>query len=205
MSIHQVTVNFSVNPQVFFVGRRMTELTMLLKKCFTFVVIVQVLLVTTLTVVPSVAAESDDLMDFDFDSEVKSELNDTKPTKNQVGFDNAFEEFFDIMDPQAEEMGSHLQQKEKRIKLKMLTAWKNPNMQRKFAEVLPILKVMTSQQKIALAALVSAQVGSKQGRELNLDQVRLRKSCIYKKYRFTSHCRILERHDVCKKRKFKFL
>lgn len=120
--------------------------------------------------------DNEDLVDFEFVSDVKpSASNDSAPaaaaTENKERFDSAFDEFLDII-VEPSDLGSQIQQKEMRVKNKLAKAWNNPNMQRKFAEVLPILKVMTSQQKIALAALVSAQVGAKQGRELNLDQVR---------------------------------
>lgn len=141
---------------------------MLSKKCFAFVIILQVLLAVGQSSSSSTSLD-DDLMDFAFEKELKSESNDSTP----VSFgDEDFVEFLDIIDPSTAAAGSHIQQKEKRVKSKLVRAWKNPSMQRKFAEVLPILKVMTSEQKVALAALVSAQVGSKQGRELNLDQVR---------------------------------
>lgn len=131
------------------------------KKCvFVFVLVFQMFIVFA----------TDDLMDFDFVSEVKSASNDTKDVETYQ-FDGAFDDFMDIISEPVNQ-GSQIQQKETRVRGKLVRAWKNPNMQRKFAEVLPILKVMTGEQKIALAALVSAQVGAKQGRELNLDQVR---------------------------------
>lgn len=141
---------------------------MLSKKCFAFVIILQVLLAVGQSSSSSTSLD-DDLMDFAFEKELKSESNDSTPV---IFGDEDFGEFLDIIDPSTAGAGSHIQQKEKRVKSKLVRAWKNPSMQRKFAEVLPILKVMTSEQKVALAALVSAQVGSKQGRELNLDQVR---------------------------------
>lgn len=140
------------------------------KKCLFVLALVLQLFIAS-SVPTAEASDNDELMDFDFVSDVvKSASNDTKDSET-VQFDSAFDEFLDIIvDPS--EQGPNIQQKETRVKGKLVRAWKNPNMQRKFAEVLPILKVMTSEQKIALAALVSAQVGAKQGRELNLDQVR---------------------------------
>lgn len=139
------------------------------RKCL-FVLAVVLQLFIAISVPTAIALDNDDLMDFDFVSDVKSASNDTKDLET-VQFDSAFDEFLDIIvDPS--EQGPNIQQKETRVKGKLVRAWKNPNMQRKFAEVLPILKVMTSEQKVALAALVSAQVGAKQGRELNLEQVR---------------------------------
>lgn len=150
---------------------------MLSKKCFAFVIILQVLLAVGQSSSSSTSLD-DDLMDFAFEKELKSESNDSTPV---IFGDEDFGEFLDIIDPSTAGAGSHIQQKEKRVKSKLVRAWKNPSMQRKFAEVLPILKVMTSEQKVALAALVSAQVGSKQGRELNLDQVRRRKNHLISK------------------------
>lgn len=145
---------------------------MVVPRLITVTVITQLLLLTCVHL--SVSAETsstvDDLMDFDFENNVKSESKDSQPVKSE-SFDPAFEDFLDIIDAPNEDGSSHLEQKEKHVKNKLARAWSNPNMQRKFAEVLPILKVMTGEQKIALAALVSAQVGAKQGRELNLDQV----------------------------------
>ncbi|XP_055373553.1 neurotrophin 1 [Condylostylus longicornis] len=42
----------------------------------------------------------------------------------------------------------------------------------KFVEVIPILRVLSSQQKIALSSLISAQISAKPGTELKLSQVR---------------------------------
>lgn len=136
------------------------------KKCLVLAVAIQLFLSLSVT-----ASENDDLLDFDFESVVKSEPTISSAAKN-TQFDSAFDEFLDII-VEPTELGSQIQQKETFVKNKLARAWKNPNMQRQFAEVLPILKVMTSEQKIALAALVSAQVGSKQGRELNIDQVKI--------------------------------
>ena len=139
---------------------------MMLKECLVLVISVHIFLNVS---VVKASDDDDDLMDFDFDSVVNKPSNDSAATPK---FDSAFDDFLDIIAVEPPGQGSHIAQKETRVKGKLVRAWKNPSMQRKFAEVLPILKVMTSEQKIALAALVSAQVGSKQGRELNLDQVR---------------------------------
>lgn len=159
---------------------------MLSKKCFAVVIIVQVLLAVQQSS-SSTPDDDDDLMDFTFENALKSESIETAPIENAAALDDDFGEFLDIIDPAA--VGSHIQEKEKKVKSKLVRAWKNPNMQRKFAEVLPILKVMTSEQKVALAALVSAQVGSKQGRELNLDQVRRRED-----YSTGNQCQLISRY-----------
>lgn len=143
-------------------------------KCVALAILLQLFL--TVSECRADQSDRDDLMDFDFVKEVKSAPNDTEiGATEKYPFNSAFDDFIDII-VEPSEQGSHIQEKETKVKNKLARAWKNPNMQRKFAEVLPILKVMTSEQKIALAALVSAQVGAKQGRELNIDQVRRREN-----------------------------
>lgn len=142
-------------------------------RLYTIAVITQLLLLTCGSLsVRATDGPLDDLMDFDFEKKAKSPTSEAVQSEP---IDSTFGDFLDIIDTtEAADPAngmSHIQQKEKHVKLKLARAWNNPNMQRKFAEVLPILKVMTSEQKIALAALVSAQVGAKQGRELNLDEV----------------------------------
>lgn len=142
------------------------------KRCILTVLLIQILSVV-IPIKGSNSSSDDDLMDFAFENNVKSETIKNTTPATQDHFDDAFGDFLDIVDSDADDgLESAIQQKERRVKDKLMGAWDNPSMQRKFAEVLPILKVMTSQQKIAFAALVSAQVGAKQGRELNIDQVR---------------------------------
>lgn len=147
----------------------------MVSKCVSIAIGLQVLLCICLTTSSAVDNTNEDLLDFEFESGPKNATKVTvmAPEKSN-NMDSAFESFFDdiIMDEDDTKPGGHhIQEKEMRVRKKLVRAWKNPNMQRKFAEVLPILKVMTGEQKVAFAALVSAQVGAKQGRELNLDQV----------------------------------
>lgn len=67
---------------------------------------------------------------------------------------------------------SNFQRKQAAMRQIMLRAFANPDMQRKFGEVLPLLKVMSKPQKATLAALISAQVNSKEGKTLSLEQVK---------------------------------
>ncbi|XP_062553650.1 neurotrophin 1 [Armigeres subalbatus] len=67
---------------------------------------------------------------------------------------------------------SNFQRKQAAMRRIMLRAFANRDMQRKFGQVLPLLKVMTKPQKATLAALISAQVSSKEGKTLSLDQVK---------------------------------
>lgn len=61
--------------------------------------------------------------------------------------------------------------KEEKLKKVLLKAMSHHDMKRKFAEVLPLLRVMSKQQRATLASLITAQVNAKSGRELTLDQV----------------------------------
>lgn len=61
--------------------------------------------------------------------------------------------------------------KEEKLKKVLLKAMSHTDMKRKFAEVLPLLRVMSKQQRATLASLITAQVNAKSGRELTLDQV----------------------------------
>ncbi|XP_058833573.1 neurotrophin 1 [Topomyia yanbarensis] len=67
---------------------------------------------------------------------------------------------------------SNFQRKQAAMRQIMTRAFANREMQRKFAEVLPLLKVMTKQQKTTLAALISAQVNSREGYTMSLEQVK---------------------------------
>uniref|UniRef100_A0A182Q6H1 Peptidase S1 domain-containing protein n=1 Tax=Anopheles farauti TaxID=69004 RepID=A0A182Q6H1_9DIPT len=62
------------------------------------------------------------------------------------------------------------QRKAERMRRIMLTAFANREFQRKFGEVLPLLKVMSRTQKATLAALITAQVNSRDGHTLSLEQ-----------------------------------
>ncbi|XP_052859636.1 neurotrophin 1 [Anopheles cruzii] len=81
---------------------------------------------------------------------------------------------FELMDDVefVEQGGSDFQRKAERMKHIMLKAFANREFQRKFAEVLPLLKVMSRTQKSTLAALISAQVNSREGHTLSLEQVK---------------------------------
>lgn len=140
---------------------------MLSTKLITLTLIVQSVIVCCSSVV-----SAEELFDFEFENDVKRSAEAPTTTASSTQLDGAFEDFLDDMgSAESGEESLNLQEKERLVKAELVRAWKNPKMKRKFAEVLPILKVMSSQQKIALAALVSAQIGAKQGRELNLNQV----------------------------------
>ncbi|KFB49289.1 hypothetical protein ZHAS_00017403 [Anopheles sinensis] len=80
---------------------------------------------------------------------------------------------FEVMDDvEFVEQGTmDIQRKAERMKRIMLKAFANREFQRKFGEVLPLLKVMSKTQKSTLAALITAQVNSREGHTLSLEQV----------------------------------
>jgi hypothetical protein len=62
-------------------------------------------------------------------------------------------------------------EKEQRLKSIMLKVLANAELKRKFSEVIPMIRVMSSTQRSTLAHLITAQVNAKPGKELTLDQV----------------------------------
>uniref|UniRef100_A0A182LV88 Uncharacterized protein n=1 Tax=Anopheles culicifacies TaxID=139723 RepID=A0A182LV88_9DIPT len=79
---------------------------------------------------------------------------------------------FEVMDDVdfVEQGAMDFQRKAERMKRIMLKAFANREFQRKFGEVLPLLKVMSKTQKTTLAALITAQVNSREGHTLSLEQ-----------------------------------
>lgn len=75
--------------------------------------------------------------------------------------------------PYDEEEVLDFHQKELRLRKVLLRALAVGDLKRKFSEVMPMLRVMSKKQKTTLAALITAQVNAKDGRELTLDQVRI--------------------------------
>lgn len=136
------------------------------------------LFIINITAITSSSSSSEELLDFDFEtSETSNNFEDyyynddifaappnptstatfaplTPPATTTIQYTNAFRE------------------KEIKVKSTVLNAWTNRELKRKFSEILPILKVLSSSQKLALAALISAQVSATSGQELNLNQVR---------------------------------
>uniref|UniRef100_A0A182SRZ7 Neurotrophin 1 N-terminal domain-containing protein n=1 Tax=Anopheles maculatus TaxID=74869 RepID=A0A182SRZ7_9DIPT len=82
--------------------------------------------------------------------------------------DTSFEvmDYVDFVEPGTMDF----QRKAERMKRIMLKAFANREFQRKFGEVLPLLKVMSKTQKSTLAALITAQVNSREGHTLSLEQ-----------------------------------
>ncbi|XP_037932969.1 neurotrophin 1-like [Teleopsis dalmanni] len=125
-----------------------------------------------------VTASEDDVMDFDFSdlkeidwnynnenaSNEMTTTSDKKVQSNYITFDD-----FDDEDNQV----NLFDWREKILKMALSKALTNASLRQKFVEVMPILRVLSSPQRLALSALISAQINAKQGQELKLEQVRM--------------------------------
>lgn len=63
--------------------------------------------------------------------------------------------------------------REKVLRKTLTKSLTNKSLKQKFVEVMPILRVLSKQQRLALSALISAQLHEKKGHELKLEQVTL--------------------------------
>lgn len=61
--------------------------------------------------------------------------------------------------------------REKSLRKTLTKSLTNKSLKQKFVEVMPILRVLSKQQRLALSALISAQLNEKKGHELKLEQV----------------------------------
>ncbi|XP_061390431.1 neurotrophin 1-like [Musca vetustissima] len=129
-----------------------------------------------------VSASDEDLMDFDFGDLKEIDWNyennnsqellnkaTTATKENSITFD-------DDIDFLEEDDGDQMQRydwREKMLRTALSKALTNKVVRQKFIEVMPILRVLSKQQKLALSALITAQFSAKKGHELRLDQVRM--------------------------------
>uniref|UniRef100_A0A1A9W4R8 Uncharacterized protein n=1 Tax=Glossina brevipalpis TaxID=37001 RepID=A0A1A9W4R8_9MUSC len=123
----------------------------------------------------------EDLMDFDFSNlkeidwnyDTSSDINNDrnkKPAKideNLVRFNE--EDDLELNENQV----NPFDWREKVLRNALSKALTNKSLRQKFVEVMPILRVLSKQQRLALSALISAQINAKKGQELKLEQVRL--------------------------------
>ncbi|XP_059224692.1 neurotrophin 1 [Stomoxys calcitrans] len=130
-----------------------------------------------------VSASDEDLMDFDFsdlkeidwnyeneNSQENFKKSTAKPEENTI----TFEDDFDLLEEQDNKVHSiPFDWREKLLRTALSKALTNKVVRQKFIEVMPILRVLSRQQKLALSALITAQISAKQGHELKLDQVRM--------------------------------
>lgn len=111
-----------------------------------------------------VSAVDEDLFDFDFgDTEKSSDfLEDTVKVENEDNFVS-----FDVEPPKA----GTFDKRQKIVSKALTKALHDKTMRRRFTEIMPILRILSGQQKLALSALISTQVNAKAGHELKYDQV----------------------------------
>uniref|UniRef100_A0A6B2E9X5 Putative conserved secreted protein n=1 Tax=Phlebotomus kandelakii TaxID=1109342 RepID=A0A6B2E9X5_9DIPT len=129
-----------------------------------------IVIFSLLTLLKVNGEEVDDLVDFEFETQTPSDYEYIE----EVSADHRNTLMDDLGDVEtdSEPLAVTFHTKEQKVRAALMKAWANMKLRQKFAEILPILRMLSSQQRTALAALVSAQVNAKPGRELNLNQVK---------------------------------
>ncbi|XP_062133456.1 neurotrophin 1 isoform X1 [Drosophila sulfurigaster albostrigata] len=129
-------------------------------------------------------ASEDELLDFDFadakDMDTAAAIDDWQLEDEQQAQqtekkleDNMLDFSVDLDEPEPEKQLPPFDWREKVLRTALAKALTDRVLRQKFAEVMPILRVLSSQQRLALSALISAQMNAKQGHELRLEQVRM--------------------------------
>lgn len=112
-----------------------------------------------------------ELPDFEFDGEPIQDYD-------YSDYGKSIEKMDSMIDNIAEEDSNTFAEKEKRIRDALLRSTKDKQNIRTFTQILPILRSLSKPQRLALAAIISAQSSAKPGAELSLDQVRFSLSTI---------------------------
>ncbi|XP_037819156.1 neurotrophin 1 isoform X2 [Lucilia sericata] len=124
-----------------------------------------------------VSATDEDLMDFDFTDLKEIDWNYENDNSKELLPKGTTKEnliTFDDDDDLLEENQVHpFDWREKVLRTALSKALSNKAVRQKFVEVMPILRVLSKQQRLALSALITAQINAKKGNELKLDQVRM--------------------------------
>ncbi|KAM8710228.1 hypothetical protein ACLKA7_016942 [Drosophila subpalustris] len=129
-------------------------------------------------------ASEDELLDFDFadakDTDASSTFDDWQLEDEQQAQqsekkleDNMLDFSVDLDEAEPEKQLPPFDWRERVLRTALAKALTDRVLRQKFAEVMPILRVLSSQQRLALSALISAQMNANQGHELRLDQVRM--------------------------------
>ena len=123
-----------------------------------------------------VSASDEDLMDFDFTDLKEIDWNYENDNSKEHIPKSTTTEYnkitFDDDDDLLEENQVHpFDWREKVLRRALSKALTNKAVRQKFVEVMPILRVLTKQQRLAMSALITAQINAKKGNELKLDQV----------------------------------
>lgn len=124
-------------------------------------------------------ADDGDLADFEFD-------DISKPTITKSIDRRADLEVFDDDDFQEDQpsLQNAFVAKEQQIRVALQRATKDKKHTKSFTQILPIMRSLSKQQKIVLAALISAQSGAPPGKEISFKQVRL--YFLYRRYQMVS-------------------
>lgn len=130
-----------------------------------------------------VNASEEELLDFDFadaketdaaagndDWQLGEEQQAAQQAEKKLE-DNMLDFSVDLDEPEPEKQLPPFDWREKVLRTALAKALTDRVLRQKFAEVMPILRALSSQQRLALSALISAQMNAKQGHELRLDQV----------------------------------
>ncbi|EDW58240.1 uncharacterized protein Dvir_GJ15491 [Drosophila virilis] len=131
-----------------------------------------------------VSASEDELLDFDFadatETDARANLEDWQLVDEQRVEqaekkleDNMLDFSVDLDEPEPEKQLPQFDWRERVLRTALSKALTDRVLRQKFAEVMPILRVLSSQQRLALSALISAQMNAKRGQELKLEQVRM--------------------------------
>ncbi|ALC43361.1 NT1 [Drosophila busckii] len=130
-----------------------------------------------------VNASEDELMDFDFMAAKANEApaqrddwaldSDEQQQSEQKLQHNMLDFSVDLDEPEPAKQLPPFDWRERILRSALAKAFRDSDVRQKFVEVMPILRVLSSQQRLALSALISAQMNARQGQELKLQQVRM--------------------------------
>ncbi|XP_011183852.1 neurotrophin 1 isoform X2 [Zeugodacus cucurbitae] len=124
-----------------------------------------------------VTTSDDDLDDFDFSDLKEIEWNyDSERVRDQLhkaAEDTNIQPFVTIGDLEEENQIRPFNLKEHVLRNALSKALTNEQLRQKFVEVMPILRVLSPQQRLALSALIAAQINVKGDQGLKLEQVRM--------------------------------
>ncbi|XP_017053549.1 neurotrophin 1 isoform X2 [Drosophila ficusphila] len=125
----------------------------------------------------------DELMDFDFTDSKDAvqedwQLDDIEEAQQAEQADKKLESNMldfsvDLDEPEPEKQLPPFDWRERVLRNALAKALADEGLRQKFVEVMPILRVLSSQQRLALSALISAQMNAKKGHELKFEQVRM--------------------------------
>uniref|UniRef100_W8BPS3 Protein spaetzle n=1 Tax=Ceratitis capitata TaxID=7213 RepID=W8BPS3_CERCA len=122
----------------------------------------------------AVTAFGDELADFDFtEIEWNYDGKDNEEQSQNVVKHNSMQPLTIFGDFEEENQVRPIDLRGNVLKSALSKALTNASLRQKFVEVMPILRVLSSQQRLALSALISAQINARENQVLKLEQVRM--------------------------------